>query len=99
MLSLTGQCHEIRVKELKALFFVKDFAGVPAHQKRREFDPAHPISGRKIRIVFTDGEVLVGVTQGYLPNRAGFFVQPADVDSNNERCFVVASATKEVAVL
>jgi len=86
----------VQVSELKALFFVKDFAGDPQHVERNEFDPARPVSGRKLKVVFKDGEVLVGTTQGYQPGRPGFFLIPADPASNILRCFVVMAATKEV---
>lgn len=90
---------EINTKDLKALFFVKDFAGDPQRIKRNEFDPAHPQAGRRIRVVFKDGEVVLGTTTGYQPGRPGFFVVPADASSNNERCYVVAAATREVSFL
>jgi hypothetical protein len=87
---------EIQVKELKAVFFVKDFAGNPQHKDRLEFDPSRVPAGRKIKVVFADGEVLVGVTQGYQPGRPGFFLVPADPQSNIERCYVVTGATQSV---
>ncbi len=90
---------EILVADLKGVFFVKDFAGNPGHKKSAEFDPTKPVAGRKIKITFKDGEVLVGTTQGYQPGRPGFFVIPADPESNNERCFVISAATKEVSFL
>jgi hypothetical protein len=31
--------------------------------------------------------------------RAGFFLLPADQRSNNERCYVVAAATREISLL
>lgn len=88
---------EVLVADLKAVFFVRDFAGHPEHKEADQFDPAKPPPGRKIRIVFKDGEVLLGTTQGYDRSRPGFFVIPADAKSNNERCFVVASATQDVS--
>jgi uncharacterized protein DUF6982 len=88
---------EVLVGELKALFFVKDFAGDPAHKRSQEFEAGKQPSGRKIRVDFKDGEVMVGTTQGYQPNRPGFFVVPADAQSNNERCFVVTAATSGVS--
>jgi hypothetical protein len=91
--------HEILVAELKALFFVKDLAGTPTHNESNRFDPVKPPVGRKIRVVFKDGEVVVGTTQGYQPGRQGFFLVPADEKSNNNRCFVVAAATREVTLL
>jgi len=90
---------EIETKQLKALFFVKDFAGNPEHVERREFDASRPPAGRRIRVAFKDGEVLVGTTNGYAPGRPGFFLVPADESSNTERCYVVAAATREVAFL
>ena len=94
-----GKLVEVRVAELKALFFVKNFTGDPQHTRSQEFDPSKPLAGRKMRVVFKDGEIMVGTTQGYQPGRAGFFLIPADPQSNNERCFVVASATQEVALI
>jgi hypothetical protein len=90
---------EVVVGELKALFFVKDFAGDPTHKDSQDFDPKKPLGGRKIRVSFKDGEILVGTTQGYQPGRPGFFVTPADGQSNNERCFVVTSATSNVSFI
>jgi hypothetical protein len=94
-----ARAQEILVGDLKALFFVKDLAGSPAHQEGNQFDPVKPPVGKKIRVVFKDGEVVVGTTQGYQPGRPGFFLIPADEKSNNNRCFVVAAATREVTLL
>lgn len=87
---------EVKTGDLKALFFVKDYAGNPNRPKSNEFDPARPPIGRKIKVVFRDGEVLVGTTTGYQPGRPGFFLVPADNGSNNERCYIVTVATKEI---
>jgi hypothetical protein len=94
-----AQAVEIHTKDLKALFFVKDLAGDPKHVEQTEFDPSHPSAGRRIKVRFKDGEVMVGTTTGYQPGRPGFFLVPADADSNNERCYVVAEATLEVGFL
>ena len=90
---------EIELKDLKALFFVKDFAGNPQHAEQKEHDPDHPPVGRRIRVAFKDGEELVGTTQGYQPGRPGFFLVPADAGSNIERCYVVSASTREIAFL
>ena len=90
---------EIHTKDLKALFFVKDFAGNQKHVDRKEFDPSHPPVGRRIKVVFRDGEVMVGTTTGYQRGRPGFFIVPADAGSNIERCYVVTAATREVSFL
>lgn len=90
---------EIHMSQLKAVFFVKDLVGDPEHVEKNDFDPTRPPAGRKIKAVFKDGEVLVGTTTGYQAGRPGFFLVPADDDSNIERCFVVTAATNEVGFL
>jgi hypothetical protein len=90
---------EIKTSNLKALFFVKDLVGDPEHVEQKVFDPTRPPMGRKIKVVFYDGEVLVGTTQGYQPERQGFFLVPADPTSNMERCYVVAGSTLEISFL
>ncbi len=90
---------EIYTRNLKALFFVKDFLGDPHYVNRNEFDPNRPTIGLKIRVEFKDGEVLVGTTTEYHPGRSGFFILPADTNTNNELCYVVVEATKEIRVL
>lgn len=85
--------------ELKALYFVKDFAGNPAHDERKDFDQAQRAIGRKIRVVFKDGEEMVGTTQGYQAGRPGFFLVPADPESNIDRCYVVSSATRNITFI
>ncbi len=94
-----SKAMRVETRELKALFFVKDYEGKPDHVEGREFDPSLPLGGRKIRVEFEDGEVLVGTTTGYRPEREGFFLEPADRESNNERCYVVTTATREVNFL
>jgi len=87
---------DVRIPELKAVFFVKEFGGNPGYKDKQEFDPTKPAMGRKIQVTFKDGETLLGTTQGYQPGRPGFFVVPADTQSNIERCFVVSAAAQEV---
>jgi hypothetical protein len=90
---------EIHKQKLKVLFFVKDLAGDPQRVERKESCPSPPAAGRRIRVVFKDGEVLEGTTTGYQPGGPGFFLQPADASSNVERCYVVAAAAEEIALL
>lgn len=94
---ISGEIVEIDVEMLKALFFVKDFEGNRDHKE--EYTDVVPGGGRKVRIEFKDGETVIGFSLGYSPNRPGFFVIPADTKSNNERFFVVASATTKVSFI
>jgi hypothetical protein len=90
---------DVSVPELKAVFFVRNFDGNPHYEDKKEFDPAKNLIGRKIKVTFKDGELMIGITNGYDPNRPGFFVTPVDPISNIDRCFVVKSATREVSFL
>jgi hypothetical protein len=87
---------EVRTNHLKALFFVKDLAGDPRRVDRREFDAEPRSAERRIRVTFTDGEVLVGTTPGYKPGRPGFFLDPLDPDSNIKHCYIVATSIQDV---
>ncbi len=83
---------KIMVKDLKAVFFVRDFNGNPDYRERRKFVESDRPQGRKIEVVFKDGEQMVGATMGYDRSRLGFFIVPVDMQGNNERVYVVQSA-------
>ena len=84
----------ILVNDLKAVFFVKDMAGDPSYTDGQQFD--QPVPGRKVRVTFVDGEVIVGTIHSYQPDRPAFFVSPADPKSNNDRVCVAKKAVKSV---
>ena len=88
---------EVHLQELKALFFVKDLSAKPQPDKLGEARPTRPAAGRRIRVVFNDGQILVGTSTGYQPGRPGFFIEPANADTNVMRCYVVAAAAREIA--
>ena len=87
---------EVLIRDLKAVFFVKDFDGKPGYNERKEYNNGDKAQGRKVEILFVDGEKLVGSTLGYDPNRLGFFLFPVDPESNNMRVFAVTAAVKNV---
>jgi len=87
-----GDLIEVKVDELKAVFFVRDFTGNPKHIERKSLSPGERSQGRLMEVTCKDGEVIVGSTTGYDPKRPGFFLFPIDSSSNNERIYVVTSA-------
>ena len=89
-----GEVKEVRMEDLKAVFFVKDFEGNKDHKKTYDDDVAG--GGRKIKITFQDGEQVVGYTLGYSPERQGFMITPADLAGNNERIYIVKSAARKI---
>jgi hypothetical protein len=92
----SGESVEVMLKDLKAIFFVQDFEGNAQYSERKSYGEGERAQGRKVEVTFADGEVLVGSTMGYDPNRPGFFIFPADPKSNNIRVFAVSSSVKKV---
>ncbi len=92
-----GEILDINIEDLKAVFFVKDFEGNKDHKD--DYSDEIAAGGRKIKVSFSDGETIVGYTLGYSPDRQGFYLTPADLQGNNERIFVVKSATENIEFL
>jgi hypothetical protein len=95
----SSETTEVLLKELKAVFFVKDFGGDPQYRERKKYLEGEKPSGKKVEVTFKDGEVLVGSTLGYDRSRPGFFVFPADTNANNIRVFAVSPAIRNVRYL
>ncbi|OPX97393.1 MAG: hypothetical protein A4E62_01520 [Syntrophorhabdus sp. PtaU1.Bin002] len=92
----SGNATEVCIRDLKAIFFVRDFSGNPDYSERKSYLEGEKSQGRKVEVTFTDGEILAGSTLGYDPNRQGFFVFPVDPTSNNARVYAVTTAVKGV---
>ncbi len=90
---------EVSMKDLNAIFMVRNFIGHPLYKERKKYIEGEKPSGKKVEVTFIDGEVLVGTTLGYNPKRQGFFIFPADPKSNNIRAYVVSSAVEKVRFL
>lgn len=93
-----GEAPEVRIKDLKAVFFVKDYQGNRSRRDHRGFvaAPAETSQGKKIAVQFKDGELLCGYSLSYAPDRPGFFMFPADPGSNNIRVFVIRAAARDI---
>jgi hypothetical protein len=85
---------EVRLADLKALFFVRSLTGDPTHTEGSTVEAgdqrargAHPIE-----VQFADGERVVGLTVRYPPVRPFFYVVPADGRSNNLRILINRAA-------
>jgi len=89
-----GSTEAVDVDTLKALFFVKDMECNKDYKET--YNDIIQGGGRKIRVEFADGEVIIGFVLGYSPDRPGFIMSPADCNGNNNRIFVVKSATRNV---
>jgi len=91
-----GRPVSIRLSDLKAIFIVRDYQGSPQHIDGKSFENTATATGARLRITFSDGEVLVGHTHNYDPIGPGFFLFPADASGNNQRIYVINGAVKAV---
>ncbi len=89
---------QLRARDMKGLFFVRDFVGSPARKDIRGFiaGPQETGQGKKIAVLFKDGELMCGYSLTFMPDREGFILFPSDKGGNNLRVYVVMAATREV---
>jgi hypothetical protein len=90
---------EVPLERLKAVFFVRDFAGDKTFRERKQLSEGDKPLGRLIEVTCKDGEVIVGTTTGYDPKRPGFFLFPVDGKSNNMKAFIVSVAVAKARFL
>lgn len=95
--------REVVLSKLKAIFFVRKFVGKlgygeEEYKEREEFLPGDETRGKKVTIEFNDGEKLNALSLGFKRVKKGFFVNPVDPESNNERIFVISDTVKNVII-
>ena len=94
-----GVPFSLRLDDLKALFYVRDYAGNREFQARKEFGETAEDRRRAI-VEFEDGEEIRGVLgEGADGDGPGFFFFPADENDNNIRIFVIRSAMREMRLV
>lgn len=98
VLTTEGEVETVEISDLKAVFFVKDFAGNPGRHAQRVFRPGSPRAGTAVSVKFPDGEVIRGRVLNLAENKPGFFLYPADPEDNNELVFIVRAPDIRVEV-
>jgi hypothetical protein len=93
-----GPPLEVRTRQLKAMFFVRQFAGDTARRDVRGFieAPGETAQGKKLAVRFKDGELLCGYSLAFSPDREGFFMFPSDAGTNNLRIYVLTASATEI---
>ncbi len=100
MLNLAGKLVSIDLKEVKGVYFVRDF-GDTEDLIRKTFTTRPRTEGLWVRLQFRDNDVL----EGMMPNDLtqilpeGYFVNPPDARSNTQRIFVPKTALSDLCVL
>ncbi len=92
---------EVRLADLKALFFVRSLQGNPGRSEVRVPKPGDPRArgATVVSLRFADGETMVGMTIHYPPNKAYFYLNPVDAKSNNIRILVNRAAVTGMELL
>jgi len=86
----------IRLDDMKALFYVRDYIGNRDFVARKRFDEAQR-AGRNAILTFMDGEEIWGILgDGADEQNTGFFFYPADREDNNIKVFVIRSSVKSI---
>ena len=100
MLNTAGNVVAIDLREIKIVYFVRDFteAGGP---QRKTFTNRPRTEGLWVRLKFKDGEVMEGLMPNDLTQimAEGFLVNPPDLRANTQRMFVPRSALAGLTVL
>ncbi len=99
---------KVRLKELKAIFFVRRFEGDRSYHEKQTFTSTPP-NATRVFVRFKDGENIAGFIEGEVPWQRGFFhesmrekgftIVPVDEGSNNVKVLVITSAVADVAMI
>lgn len=85
----TGESVEVELGEVKIVCFVRDLvsSGVVRH---REAPPIYfsTVPGRRVELLFKDGEKMGGIVNLRDEPRGGFFLAPLNPNANNIQVYV-----------
>ena len=100
VLTTNGEHREIPLKEIRAVYFVRDFTD-DYEPERKAFFSRPKLDGLWVRLKFRDNETLEGVVNNDLLALldSGIQITPPDLNGAAVRIFVPRSALSEVTVL
>lgn len=100
MLNTAGNVVGIELREIKIVYFVRDFTEAGAPQ-RKTFANRPRTEGLWVKLKFKDGEVMEGLMPNDLTQitAEGFLVNPPDLRANTQRMFVPRTALAGLTVL
>jgi len=85
-------------ENLKAIFLVRDFIGDAQHLDSLDFSRI-PLEAKHIIITFKDGEIFYGTSDLTHNSSKGFYIFPADKNSNTIGAYVLKSAIENVRII
>ncbi|MSV36203.1 MAG: hypothetical protein EXQ47_11500 [Bryobacterales bacterium] len=101
LLTPGGNLSQLPYEQVKAVCFIRDFAGGDTWREHRTFASRPKTPGLWVRLVFRDGDTAEGIATSnlLLLEPTGFHVIPPDPTFQNQRVFVPRAALREVQVL
>lgn len=85
----------VPIENLKAVFFIKSLGRDPGCVDRRSYGERVGTE-HKVWLEFSDGESLAGWSSSSRSRQRGFFVFPADPESNLEKAYVFRAALRRL---
>ena len=102
ILDENGKESTFPLKDLKAVFFVKEFTGDPAYDEVLFLRKEEPRSWLWVHIEFEDGEKIEGKMKNneeIINNSDGFFIWFSDEFSNSESVYVVKNFIRKFIIM
>jgi hypothetical protein len=100
MLNTSGNVVSIPLRDVKAVYFVREFSEVDA-MARKTFTTRPRTAGLWVRLKFRDSETLEGLMANDLLQAPsdGYLLSPPDPRANTQRIFVPRTALASLTVL
>lgn len=96
VVTVEGKVESVDLADLKAIFFVRDFAGNPDYKAHQSLKEDSPKAGKIVKVTFHDGETLKGRVLNLAEERPGFYMFPLDLRDNNEKVYIVRSPDMKI---
>jgi hypothetical protein len=100
LLTLSGEHQAVPLKQVKSVYFVRDFNG-PFEPARKAFLSRPRQEGLWVSLRFIDGDQLEGIVPNDLLTllERGIHITPPDMNGNSLRVFIPRAALAEFRVL
>jgi hypothetical protein len=102
ILDESGDEYTFAVKDLKAIFFVKEFNGDPAYDEVLFLRKEKPRPWLWVHVEFEDGEIIEGRIENneeIINGTNGFFVWISDEYANSQSVFVVKNSIRKFKIM
>lgn len=102
ILKRTAQVEIVPYEQIRAVYFVRDFNGLPNdEEEKRVFGSRPKLDGLWVRLTFRDDKSYEGVISNDLlqMGEPGVTFSPPDANSNTQRIYVPRAALREMKVL